>query len=398
MQESAFSHGFGLGGVVPIYCLYLSVFFRATADMLLYAYLPLCLYYSLGETRLWVIGLFMGIPSFVRLLVAPLWGKWTDRLGRQRVFIVTGLLAYGLLLLVLPRYTDPLAITAFTSLMAVLFAAFNPVSRVWLSLSCPREEIHRLANWHQWEAAGYLVSSVVAGWSVNEGYLALTELLTLLGILLLGSACLVSLTLRDIPARSPLRRIEYIQSPSLSSHRRALGMAGIFPLTALLYFLASSTTWEAVATNFGLYFTGFLGGSVRLYGLLIGTSTFVSILAYGSLAGFCERHGYRKTLQMAAWGYTFMYLLMSYPSVRIAGCAYLLPMSTVVRSAMNVLVTSQVPERKRGEAMGLVESVEACSTAWGAVLGGLVAHQQGLDCIPRLAVAGSILLHMLVAR
>lgn len=57
----------------------------------------------------------------------------------------------------------------------------------------------------------------------------------------------------------------------------------------------------------------------------------------------------------------------------------------------------EVPECKRGEAMSLVESVEACSTVWGAVLRGLVAHQQGLACIPKLVVAGSILLHMLVA-
>ncbi len=380
-----------------IYCLYVGVFLRATADMLLYAYLPLHSYYCLGETRLWVIGLFVGMPSFVRLLLAPLWGKWADRLEKQQVFIVVGLLAYALLLLLLPRHSDPFVAIIFVSLMAIPFAAFNPVSRVWLLLSCPRKKVHRLASWHQWEAAGYLVSSVVVGWSVNKGYLALTDFLTLVGILLLGSTCLIGLTLRDLPTRSSYRKTGHPKSLSPSSRHLALGMVGLLPLTALAYLFTSSTTWEVVATTFGLYFIGFLGGSVRLYGLLIGASTFVSILAYGSLAGFCERYGYRKAFQVAAWGYTAMYLLMSYPSVRIVGCAYLLPMSTVVRSAMNALVSHQVPERKRGEAIGLVDSVEACSTAWGAVLGGLIAHRQGLGYIPKVAVAGSILLHLLVA-
>jgi len=384
--------------VVAIHCIYVGVFLRATADMLLYAYLPLRLYYYLGETRLWVIGLFMGIPSFVRLLAAPLWGKWSDRLGRQRVFVVTGLLAYALLLLFLPRYADPLVAIAFTSLMAVPFAAFNPVSRVCILLRCPRERVQRLARWHQWEAAGYLVSSVVVGWSVNQGHLALTEFLTLLGILLCLGACLIAITLRDMPIRLSFRKMGHPQPMSPSSSRLALGMMGVLPLTALAYLLTSSTTWEVVATTFGLYFTGFLGGSIRLYGFLIGTSTFVSILAYGVLAGFCERHGYPRTLQIAAWGYTAMYLLMSYPSIRTVGFAYMLPMSTVVRSAMNVMVSSQIPEKKRGEAMGLVDSVEAFSTAWGAVLGGLIAHRQGLEYIPKVAVAGSLLLHMLAAR
>lgn len=137
---------------------------------------------------------------------------------------------------------------------------------------------------------------------------------------------------------------------------------------------------------------------MRLYGLLMGSSTFVSVVAYGSLAEFCQKRGYYKIFQIAAWGYTAMYLLMAYPSVPTASCGYLLPMSTVVRTAMNGLVVNQVPRIYHGEAMGLIDSVEAGSLAWGAILGGFIAHSQGLAFIPKLALAGSVLLHILAPR
>ena len=396
-RSRAFGKRFGSGGGVVIPCLYVGVFLRASADMLVYAYLPFHFHNHMGETRLWVIGLFVGAPSLVRLAVSPLWGKYADRVGRQRALITGGLLAYAMLLFLLPRYTEPMQVVTVASLMAVLSSAFNPVSRVWLLLSSSGQGLRRLANWHQWEAAGYLVSSVTIGWVVNSGYLDLTEIPLLLCMLLVTSAVVIGLFLPDIPVRSPGWQVEERSKAPVLPHW-AYSRISVFPHTALIYLLASSLTWEVVATTFGLYFTGLLGGSIRLYGLLIGTSTFLSVLAYGSLAGFCQRRGHRQVLQIAAWGYTAMYLLMSYPSVSTAGCAYLLPMSSVVRTAMNGLVANQVSERHRGEAMGLVDSVEAGSVAWGAILGGLIAHRQGLAFIPKVAVAGSILLHMLVPR
>lgn len=382
---------------MAIFCLYIGVFLRASADMLIYAYLPFHLYNHLGETRLWVIGLLAGAPSFVRLIAAPLWGKCADRIGRHRIFVVGGLLAYAMLLFLLPRYENPLQIVAMASLMAGIFSAFNPVSRVWLLLSCPQMGTWRLSVWHQWEAAGYLVSSVVIGWVVSSGHLTLTEIPLMLSILIVANAASIGIMLPDIAERLSVGETE---RPAKLYYFRTwiLSLFDILPYTALFYLLASSMTWEVVATTFGLYFTGLLGGSVRSYGLLVGTSTFVSLLAYGLLAGFCQRYGYRRILQIAAWGYTAMYLLMSYPSVRTASCGYLLPMSTAVRTAMNAVVASQVPEAQRGEAIGIVDSIEAGSAAWGAVLGGLIADRQGLASVPRIAVIGSILLHALASR
>ena len=386
-----------MGGGVIIFCLYGGVFLRASADVLLYAYLPLYFLNNLGETRLWIIGLLVGVPSLVRLGVAPLWGKYVDRVGRQGFFFTGGLLAYAIFFFLLPRFSSPMQVVRAAAFAAVFTSVFNPASRAWLLYGGPEQGLRRLASWHQWEAAGYLVSSVTIGWVVNNGYLDLAEIPLLLSMLLGIGAIAIGLFLPSIPTGSGAERRK--RGQQTSSHLREIpGGADLLPYAALVYLLASSFTWEIVATTFGMYFIGMLGGSMRLYGLLMGTSTFVSVVAYGLLAGFCQKRGYYRVFQIAAWGYTAMYLLMVYPSVPTVSCGYLLPMNTVVRTAMNGLVANQVPEIYHGEAMGLMDSVEAGSLAWGDILGGLIAHGQGLAFMPKIALAGSVLLHILAPR
>lgn len=383
-------------GVVGIFCLYLGVFLRASADVLIHAYLPFYFLNHMGETRVWVIGFFLGIPALVRLTVSPFWGRYVARVNHPKIFFAGGLLAYAVFFHRLPGLQNPGEVVVAASSAALFTSIFNPGSRGWLLQNFPLDGLKYLAFWHQWEAAGYLLSSIAIGWVVNNGYMELAQIPPIFGMLLAIGALFTGVFLPK-PKRSASH---FICSSKMKASKRicTYDKGVIIPYGALGYLLTSSLTWEVVATTFGLYYIGLLGGTMKLYGLLIGSATFVSLFAYGVLAPLCQKRGHYLVFKLASWGYTAMYLLMAYPSVPTASFGYLMPMSSVVRTAINGVVTNQVAETHQGAALGIVDSIEAGSIAWGAILGGMIAHHRGLAFIPKLALFSSVLLHILAPR
>lgn len=156
--------------------------------------------------------------------------------------------------------------------------------------------------------------------------------------------------------------------------------------------------WDAVAAVFGVYFTQHLKAGAPLYGLTLGSATFIGLVAYGPLAALAGRRSPENLFQGAAWGYTAMYALLVLPAPWVVGLGYAVPMAAVCRTAVNALITRRVAEERRGRALGELEAAEAAAAAVGPLLGGLLAHHLGLPSVPQAALAGSLLLHLLALR
>lgn len=352
--------------------------------MFLYVCLPLFLYTQLGEERLWAVSLVVAVPAAGRWAAASFWGRRLDRWGRQRPFMLLGLGAYGAILAVLPLLQNTYTIWLATGMAALVTSAYNPAVRAWLTLGSGGHGVRLLARWHQWETLGYFVGSTWLGWAV----VARPELLpALLGAgALLCWACGLWLALA-VPDRA------------VALARRGAGRAGpgrkIIPWPVPIFILTAFLMWDAVATVFGVYFTQHLKGSALLYGITLGGATFAGLLAYGPLAVLSGRRSPENLFQGAAWGYTAMYLLLVLRSPWLVSLGYAVPMVAVCRTAVNALLTRRVAEDQRGRALGELEAAEAAAAAVGPLLGGLLAHHLGLQTVPRAALAGSLLLHLL---
>src|SRR5690606_12454457 len=109
----------------------LSALVRASADVMLYAYLPVYVHLHLREERVWLISLLLAAPATIRLVTAPRWGKRADETGRHKPFVIIGLLAYAGLVNVLPRLDDPLVVIVVVSVFTFFSSALNPVARAW---------------------------------------------------------------------------------------------------------------------------------------------------------------------------------------------------------------------------------------------------------------------------
>ncbi len=369
---------------------------RAGADVLLFSYLPLYLDGYVGETRYWLISLMPATPALIRLIMAPHWGRRADAAGSQRSYVVMGLLAYSVLLALLPSITQTESIVLLTALSAIPFSAFNPVARSWLTLQQPAKGLLRLARWHQWEACGYFVTAGLVGWLAMDEVASLVPLMRWMAGALAVCALVVIVFTRDMPAAVALSEFQALRR---AAARLARGSGRrVLPLSLLAFVLVSSLGWEAVANMFGLYFTKEVGGPLHLYGAVISASTLVSMAVYGLMADFGRKRGWRALLRFAAWGYTGMYALMAVRSPWTVGAAYLIPMSTFVHTACNVFVTEHVPEGQRGTALGRIESVEAGTILVGALAGGLLADHFGLYAVPLSVLAASLLLHAVAAK
>ncbi|MBX6376942.1 MAG: hypothetical protein IRY95_00155, partial [Clostridia bacterium] len=102
-----------------------SALLRASADVALFAYLPVHLHADLGERRLLVIALAPALAHALRSLGAPLWGTLADGAGRQRPFLAAGLLGYGAALAALSVVGSPRLAVLAVAAAAVPASALN---------------------------------------------------------------------------------------------------------------------------------------------------------------------------------------------------------------------------------------------------------------------------------
>lgn len=377
--------------------LYLSVLLRAAADVLLFAFLPLYLHQGLGDGHVGLISLFIAVPAGVRFVTAPKWGRKASETGRFKPLIIAGLGAYAAVLIVLPRVAQPLVGLALLTAASLMTSAFGPVCKTWITLNDDQSGLLRLATWYQWESAGYFISGTVFGLLVSDASV-LVDAATMLAIVIGADLVLLSFRLpsRPSPEKPPPRMQHSTSTPRVRPATLKLAI----PVSLLAFILWSSLTWEAVATTFGMYYVNTLGATTATYGMVLSAATFVGLVCYRPFARlakvYAKVHGFNRVLWIAALGYSLMYLLMASRSTALVGIAYLLPLSGVVRTGVNLWLTDHVRATERGAAFGILESTEAAAAVLGTVLGGLCADRYGLASVPTVALASTVVLYFLV--
>lgn len=359
----------------------MSALVRAGADVVLYAYLPLHLFETVGVGQVGVISLFLAVPAGIRLIAAPVWGRLAGRSGRYTPLILMGLTAYTILLQLMPRVQGVEEGLLLIALSACFTSAFNPVARARLTLGEGERGVVRLAVWHQWESAGYFISGIAFGFLLSDDAPTLKQTTAILVVLFLGCILLVL-------ARLPRQGLRLGSTPRAE---RRLPMGKGVPAGAILFLFLSSLIWEAVAGTFGLFFTQSLQGTVSAYGATLSGATLIALIAYRPLAHVSRHYDAPFLFTVAAVGYTLMYAMMWSRSPWIAAAAYLMPLNTLVRTGMNALLTEGLAESERGAGMGLMEAVESGAALIGSLLGGLSADWYGLSTVPKIATLLSLL-------
>lgn len=358
-------------------------FTRALAELLVFGYLPIQLH-SAGEGRFTVLALVTAIPALVRFVASSFWGAASSRSGRVKPYLLLGFGGYIAVALLLMVLSNPWASILTVGAGSLLFSAVPPLSKSLVSLQGEGSSSRSLAGWLQAEALGWLAGGVAVSLA-GETAGGFKLLLGVAAALMFLEALLILVALPEV---RPVAVQPRHRGPGL------LELAGLLrnprvwvPLAAFVTLVIAS---EGTFTVYGVYLTGILGGSERLYGASLTVSTLLGVIAYRLLADFSHRVRPERLLPAAATAYGVTYaILAAWRDPWVMALLYSLPLFSIARAGVIWQVAQESTPAERSAAMGFLDGSEALAMGVGALAAGAIADGLGFGILFALFAAAA---------
>lgn len=333
-----------------------------------------------------VQGILIASYSVVQFLFAPLLGRWSDRIGRRPVLILS--LATSLLGYVLFAMAHNLTLLFASRIIDGLGGANIATAQAYVADITPEDKRARAMGLIGAAfGMGFILGPAFGGqagqlgvqwWGPHGGNLAIGGLAAicsgvtlLLAIFRLGEslppeerhASATSLKLldldvvRDSPERDALTRLMIIM---------LISTAGFAVLHAILTFFIIDTLHLDVTTE--------AGRASKLAGFVFCWIGFLMAMIQGGLIGrLVKKHG--ETSLMRAGLFLLAVGLSIMPFSHSLGMLYLVTTPLAIGSALNsstlpALLTFHSPGRQRGEVLGLSHSMASLGRIIGPLMGG----------------------------
>jgi MFS family permease len=343
-------------------------------------------------------GLVLGFYGSVALLVGPLAGRLSDRLGPVPVMEASLALSGGVLLL-FPLARGWPSILAMTALFAATLETFRPASLSTISGMVPPESrkqayaLIRLAI-----NLGMSIGPTLGGFLAQRSFPAvfLVDGLTSIaaaGLLLLSPFHSLRLELRGSPAPPPgLPWARRLFGEAWRDRRFAFFLLASIPV-GLVFFQHASTL--------PLYMVRDLGLDSVSFGLVMTVNTTLILLFELPLNSATSRWGHRLTL--AAGSALFA---IGFGAVALAGGAWGIAATVAIWTVgemilfpgMSAYVGDLAPEARRGEYMGLWTMSFSLSFMLGPWLGTLALERLGGNGVWPLMLAAGLVSTALLSR
>ena len=326
---------------------------------------------DVGHAAAWA-GVINGASGATMALVAPLWGRLSDRMGRK-IMLLRATLAAVVVVGSMAFVTGPWQLLGLRLLQGTLTGTV-PAATSLVASTAPEEK----ASWRL--GALQTVIFVAAGvgpalGGISADATGLRASFFVASALLAVSSVLILFGVRE---NRPEKADE--ESEDAASEKPSLSYGVLLPGLLTLFAVHVVITSAAVALP---GFVGTLGGAERVAsqaGWIIGTGALVASL--GSLLGgrLAARFGARRLMVvalalsgLAAIPQAFVESVPQLWALRLLaslfiGCA--IPVA-------NMTIKSSAPEGRQGEAFGVASSATSTGFALGPVGGGLLAASLG---------------------
>jgi multidrug resistance protein len=339
------------------------------------------------------MGTLMGSYAIVQFLLAPWWGRLSDRRGRRPVILLGGMgfalalagmaLADSFLELLLARLSGGLMAAA---LLPSALAAVDD-----LSAGSSRGRGMAIAGASL--GLGFVLGPAIGGWLASSGNLRLPfEVASATCAAVVVAAAFVLPETLAPDGERPTRSLREALARSWGRGRHLL-LAGL--LQMLLF-----SGMEAVL---GIHLLDRFGMGPAALGVTLGALGLVSAAVAGGGAGrVIDRLGEERSLSLAfaafALGFALMALPLSLPGVG-AGILLLGVGSALMRPSLSAGVGRRLPG-DAGTGLGALQSFEALGRAFGPLLAGFALHGLGRWAwgVSALLALGGVGLGRLAAR
>ena len=323
-------------------------------------------------------GILVAVYSFMQFLMAPLWGKFSDRIGRRPVFLV-GTLATSLAFLLFGFVNNLLMLFVIRALQGVSTAATLTVANAYIADVTPHEE--------RGKQFGRLMSAFGLGFATGPGVGGLIAAnITIPGLYIQSAPAIAAATLSLINFIG----IYFLMPESLPKENRVVNneKSSLFSITEIGKLKQYPGSLFLVIL-FAMISFGFSNqiASFALYALDQDPTVDIQKLGYFyMLAGFVifltplfvverliKRYSEILTIKIGTVlvfiGFILVPLATEFFWMLIAslpltiGIAFLNP-------SINSMLSSKIPRHKQGEIMGINQSGASLMRVFGPVIAG----------------------------
>jgi PPP family 3-phenylpropionic acid transporter len=233
------------------------------------------------------IGLLSSIGFAVGMVMAPLWGRWTDRAAYPHRLLQVAILCNIVNILILSRQTEFLPIAAIVALNALTSSGQEPISSS-LAVRATRGTRSGFGSVRLWGSLGWAIMVSVAGWMIQ----ATTLQTSFYGFAVCCStAWIVLLWFRPDASEQPA-------SAALISRPAESGKSPVHFRILLVLFLAMFISWFAMSgiRQFEVIYLTQLGAGEQLIGFAATLAAAVELPGMFLADRLCRRFGARRIL------------------------------------------------------------------------------------------------------
>ncbi|HLF91675.1 MAG TPA: MFS transporter [Anaerolineales bacterium] len=114
------------------------------------------------------IGWLGTIGSLTALLIAPFWGKWSDRIAHPRGLLRFSLIGSATFYLLMSQQRDFIQIALIVLFQSLIIAGMEPISDSLAMGSVQEEEKAGFGSIRVWGSLGWAMASFVSGWLIER--------------------------------------------------------------------------------------------------------------------------------------------------------------------------------------------------------------------------------------
>ena len=341
--------------------------------MALYTYVPYVTPYAEDmQANLRFIGIIAGAYGFVQMLLRFPLGIFSDRVGKRKIFVLTGLLFAGLSGLLVYFLPNPVSLLIARSFAGITAATWVTLSIMGSSYYKSEDTIKSIGYLNAANGFGRMAALLIGGFIAEQlGFsyaFLLGGVLGLIG-LILGFWTIEKAPKEDAPAPPSLTELlDVVKNPQLLS-ASMLAIIGQFIQFGTSFGFTPMIAVQMGASNMHLgllgmistlpavVFSPFMGPFVKKIGLL---SALLILSAFTALG---------TALVVVSNNLATLFLVQFISSVGLAGLMTIL---------MGLSIRDIQPER-RATAMGLFQAVYGIGMFLGPFVVGWVGHSFGLN-------------------
>jgi MFS family permease len=317
-------------------------------------------------------GLIGGVLSsyfLIQVIVSPLWGRYSDRVGRKPVLVVCGLLSALSLLLYAFAHSVPLILAS--RLLAGFAAANTVAAQAYIADSNANEERRTEAMGRVGAAitAGLMLGPVLGGWLSSVG-----------GNRLLGFAAAFASGLGALWIALALPHILPKPEEEKEERRGALSLLRDAPKLRLLLGLAviSFLALACLEGTFGRLIRHNLGLGPREFGVIFSYESLLGVIVQSVILAWLTKRWHLRPRLLLGSGFTLQAIGLSLtpfaPSLMaLFGCSTLYGLGAGVGNpTLNAQCSEATPKERQGEMFGLLQGARSMGFLIGPTLGGVL--------------------------